>query len=1390
MSKIFFRYTILWIAFLLCLDGLAQIPVTYLDINRGLSNNAARCILRDKRGFIWIGTFDGLNRYDGYEFRIFRNHPADSASLICPVIYALGEDKTGNIWVGTRQGLSIYSMATDRFSSLRVKGDQGVMKDVVRAIATDHQNNVFVGTENMGLLLCTGAGHTASRIRLTTGTGSTTAYSVQSLEVTAEGRLWVFVQNRGLFVYNRSSQCLEYVDGTVKAASALESSGNIVWIGSQEGLFEYNAASRTCFRRLTAKQGQLRSEKVNVLTLDKSNRLWIGTIGGGVAIWDRTSGGIEYLYAGDSKYGLSGDDISAILDDPASRKWIATQKMGINIIDGLRNRFRTIAHDPASHDGFKGKFASAFYEAPDGKLWIGTDDAGVNIWDRKHHTFRTLEGLPSKVITSICGDGQEDTWLATFNAGIIRVRHNGKEIRGYKCFNPVTRAEDPVVSVLYRDRSDTLWATTLRRGNRYAALYFYNRTADRFDAFDTRLSDLFVFMEDRHAQLWGGNLNQLVKIDRKHKKHTFFELGVAVHAICEDRSGRFWIGTEGGGLMLFDRKQEKVVAVYNTDQGLCNNSVLTINEDAQGALWISTFNGVSRFDPVTHEFRNYYHSDGLQSNQFNYNAALKLRSGELAMGGIYGFNIFKPAHIQPVNDTPALEITAVKVGNALIGPDNPFIIKHPVTDGVMEMRIPYDKAALTFEFAALEYSLPEKILYAYYLEGWDRNWNYSGSLRTAGYTHLSEGNYIFRVKSSNAEGLWNGREKLVRVVVLPPWYRSWWAYLFYTAVIGAMALAWWRYRRKQTRLKYEIAVANFNIEKEKLEKDKQRAEYEIEKAVLEAEGLLNEKEKEMQKKQLDFFTSITHEFRSPLTLIINPAKDLVKKTGGEDGQENRSELTAIYRNARRLLSLVDQLLLFRKADTSLDKMNPACLNFYSLCHEIYLCFAQQAKTRNIQYDFICDNTSLALCVDKEKMEIILFNLISNALKYTPEGGKVILEVREDEKLVVLTVTDTGAGIPGSAGDKIFDKFYKAEREAGAGKPGFGIGLYLVRQFVLAHKGEIAYESEPGVGTSFRLELPRNHAQFSPDAILETAAQPLFLAEELVEDADTIIAGEKTGRSPKPVALEPILSGKQLMVVVDDDPAIRRYIADIFKDRFAIYEAGGGAEGLGLAEKHMPDIIISDVKMEQGDGIDFCKSIKNHPALGHVPVILLTGTPSADLKLEGIEGGADDYIMKPFDRELLQARVTNLLKNKGNLQRFFFNEITLNKQDTKISGEYKEFLERCIEIVEQHLDDEAFTVLQLAAELGKSYSSVYKKIKLISGQTAIGFIRFIRLRKAAELFINSNYNVSEVAFQVGFNDAKFFREQFSKLFGMNPSEYIKKFRKPFQDKFTMNREGGK
>ncbi|HEY5393187.1 MAG TPA: response regulator, partial [Hanamia sp.] len=738
-------------------------------------------------------------------------------------------------------------------------------------------------------------------------------------------------------------------------------------------------------------------------------------------------------------------------------------------------------------------------------------------------------------------------------------------------------------------------------------------------------------------------------------------------------------------------------------------------------------------------------SDGLQSNQFLFNAALKLHSGELAFGGIKGFTMFLPDSLQPRNNVPIMVFTGLKINNEPVYADNTKLVK-TINNRITELEIPYDKAVLFFQFAALEYTAPEKILYAYYLQGWDKGWNYTGNLRSANYTHLTEGTYTFRVRSTDSDGAWSRNETSIKIIILAPWYRTWWAYLLYAIIIASAVYLFMMYKAKQTRLLYKVKLAKINAQKEH----------------------------EINEKKLSFFTDVSHEFRTPLSLIINPLKDVLSKS---ENEIEKKQLNIVYRNARHLLSLVDQLLLFRKADTETDKLKISLTNFKNLCYEVYLCFVQQAKSKSIEYLFECNNQNSYLYVDREKIEISLFNLLSNAMKYTPDKGKIIFKIEENTNEILVSVKDTGVGIPAGEGERIFEKFYRVGSNPFVEKSGFGIGLYLSKHFVDNHKGEIYYESQPGNGTTFFIKLKKGKEHLCEQNAFVgiTATSDLF--KELVEEPEPV---EQPGNQ-----LAEIVTDKMSLLIVDDDEQLLQYIRQVFEDKFVIFEANNGNEALALAKKNTPDIIISDISMPGMNGIELCKNIKSIPSLSHLPIILLTGSSSNEKQLKSIEKGADEYITKPFEKEFLVAKVLNIVKSRDVLKNYFYNEITLKENTLKVSENYKEFLEKCIRIVEAHLDDDQFNIQNLTHEIGMSHSSLYKKIKAISGQSANSFIRFIRLRKAAELFINTNFNVNEVAFKVGINDLKYFRGQFNKLFGMNPSDYIKKFRKPFNRKFTLS-----
>jgi signal transduction histidine kinase/ligand-binding sensor domain-containing protein/DNA-binding response OmpR family regulator len=1357
----------------------ADYPITsLLGIEQGLSNNSVRCIYQDKKGFLWFGTYDGLNRYDAYSFKVFRNNFNNPSSLTNNFINAIDEDNNGNIWVGTRQGVAVYHTLTNNFTDVYYRGANGApvkLTPVIRDIEKDENGNMLIGTIGLGIVFCAAGDSVGIRIPIE-GEAAGEALEIASIKKGADKTVWVFIRAKGLYRYDPASKKLRLVNATMTNASCLEIKEGMIWVGSSRGLYRYNIKLNSYDKYYNELNG-LRQNDVMNLTADRNNKLWVAT-NAGITILDMANDRlINYLQTGRQRYLLSSNDITSILEDRDGRMWIGTLRGGVNIIDNRKQLFGKIESDPFAANTLISNYVFAFYEEPDGKLWVGTDGSGLSIWDRKTNSFSNykhnaadVNSLSNDYITAIIGDHQNDIWIATYKGGGVN-RYN-KAAGNFESFkfvqiSPYRQFVNGLTYTLLEDRQKRLWAGMLQYG-----LFVFNRHTNIFELFDDKLKDLFVLRQDDAGQLWAGSLSQLIAIDATNKQHRSFHIGKPVRSLLEDKTGNFWVGTEGGGLLLFDRKKGTIITRYTTDDGLCSNSVLNILDDKLGNLWISTFNGISKFNIKDRAFTNYYQNDGLQSNQFNYNAAIALKTGELAFGGIKGFNIFYPANIVEQKHTRPILFTDIRINNTPIEQEN-SVIEKSTGNRIEVIKVPFNKAIFAFEFASLEYSAPDKVQYAYFLEGWDRGWNHTSNSRTASYTHLAEGSYTLRVKSTSTPGKWEGDELQLKIIVLPPWYRSVWAYILYAIGAGAIVFVYNRYRIKQTRLQYEVKITGLQLEKEKVDREREHVERETER-------MLNEKEKEINEKKITYFTTIAHEFRTPLTLIINPLKDLFRKR--EDAQlQPDSELGIIYRNARRMLSLADQLLLFRKAESGMDTIKPTKLNLHHLAWDVYLCFVQQARLQNISYTFTCANEALDIYADREKLEIIIYNLLSNAFKYTPANGAIAFTIAEQEEKILITIADTGAGIPTQIGDKLFEQFYKAERTITGTKAGFGIGLFLVKHFTDQHKGQITYTSEESKGATFFLTLLKGPGHFGDIPITyANESGPVFL-QALKEEP--IVEEVKPQEDKLPVA--DVVTDKQTILLIDDDEQIRDYLAQLFKDAYIIHQAANGAEGLAAAQTWLPDLIISDVHMQQMNGIELCKQVKENESLNHIPVILLTASTSDEIKLKGVEGGADDYIIKPFDNKLLQARVTNLLKSRNTLQRYFYNEITLNKNSQRISQEYKEFLEKCIAIVESHLDDDSFSVKTLMAEMGMSHSNLFRKVKSVSGQSVNIFIRFIRLRKAAEMFINTNYNVNETAVMVGINDIKYFREQFNKLFGMNPSEYIRRYRKVHGKGYTVD-----
>lgn len=1313
--------------------------VFYLGIEHGLSNNEVNCVFQSRNGFMWMGTFDGLNRYDGYQFKVFRKEINDKNSLINNRVQWIEEDDASRLWIATMGGVSVYNTINERFNSLYFhayskKGSQRVDNTVV--IKRDLNNDMLIGTAKDGLLLNIKQTDETVQVPFISPSGYDVSYQVSAIEIDNRNQVWLIVDGVGLCKYDRNKRIVSLVNEDLKYASCIKGDhlGNL-WLGTPTGVYKYMIAnSKYNYKPLP--------RAVTSLYFDVKNSLYITTDGGGIFRMNVNDGSITHPLKANGEEFFTSTAIKGMLRDKDGRVWVATLRGGVNIIDDQRYRFKTIAPEPFQRNNYHNYFISSFAEDASNNIWIGTDGNGLNYWDRKTNSFVNFRreggsGLSGNNITAILKDSKNDIWIATWGGGINRLNKTNGDFENYKCFNTKKKQEFKNVWRLHEDEVNTLWASTFDDGG----LYQFNRLTKRFELFDDRIGNVLCFASDSKGRLWAGTDNKLLSIDRKLKRHLVYHIGYRVRSVLEVNENEMWIATEGGGLLLLNTSSRKLIR-YTEAEGLPNNAVLNVLRDDEGMIWLSTFNGLSKFNPTTKKFQNFYASDGLQSNQFSYLAAAKLRSGELIFGGIRGFNLFAPENIKFSITKQQILLSNVTVDNiAISDSSNAEYIKRRTAAGIEKLVIPYHKASLSFEYISLEYSKPDQIAYAYFLEGWDNNWINAGKIRTANYSKLKEGTYNFHIKASNSEGEW-GDEKSVIVVVLPPWYRTWWAYGIYILLVGSVLYLYTRYKREQIDLSYKIRLAQMETQSEK----------------------------ELNEKKLSFFTNITHELRTPLTLIVNPVKELIGKT--EDGL--KSELNIIYRNARRLLTLVDQLMLFRTAENETKKLQISEFNLYQLCNDTYESYTKIAQSKHISYEFECINHELKIFGDYEQLEMVFFNLVSNAFKFTPPNGRISIRLAEEENYVRIYINDTGCGIDEHVKNKLFEKYYQEKGKSNSKELGFGIGLYLAKIFIDNHKGELNYFSNPGEGTSFQIKLNKG---IWFDKSLPTGYDPdkvVIRTEQIPE--------EEIAELPQMDPLE--ITEKRSLLIVDDNVELRQYLKTIFMKKFIIYEAVDGKSGLELALKYMPDLILSDVLMENGNGVDLCINIKNDPTLNHIPVVLLSGLSSSESKLRGIESGADDYIVKPFEKELLVAKINAILENRDTLHQYFKDNITLRTNNQKISAAYKDFLENCIAIVEENLNNEDFNAQWLAKSCNLSYSNLYKKVKSISGLSLNVFIRSIRLRKAALLLLSTNTNVNGAAFQVGIYDIKFFRVQFRKLYGMNPSEYMKKYRDSFSKEFNL------
>jgi signal transduction histidine kinase/DNA-binding response OmpR family regulator/ligand-binding sensor domain-containing protein len=1328
--------------------GQDKYSIGYIGIKNGLANNAVTSVYKDKRGLMWFGTYDGISRYDGYNFLNFRNEPNDLNSLNNNRVVTICGTKN-EIWIGTKGGISVYNYLTGQFNRkyyLNAKTSKKEPIDFVVNKIIDNKSNMYIATAGKGLLFYADNQEKIIQIPLYVNGKLHWDYHVQGMDFDKTGKLWCSVQGAGLVTMDTAARKLivvfsDFMDGDIILCDKFSN----VWVGIEGGLMKYNILNKT---HHTYTNQEIEYPISDLMCKPDKKELWIATNGNGVVKYSYASDTFSLFNAASEEEKLNSNAISSLFLDNENRVWVGTLRGGVNKIEERKSPFITISKNEKIKNTLPSDFILSLSEQDSDHLWIGTDGAGASLWNRKSNTFtnyshnsNNANSISNNFISAIVKD-DKGTWFGTYGGGACLFNSQTGTFKKYSFFNPKYNSFQKNIWVLFRGRDKTLWVASPDD----EGLYRYNKTSDKFDFIDAKIRGIISITEDENGNLWIGNFTKLFQFNPKTRKRKEIDVKYPVRSIISISPAKMLVGTEGGGLMIFNPQtsQKKILTQKN---GISNNSVLNIVKDNKGEYWCSTYNGIFVYNAQTGKITTYNDADGLQSNQFNYNAALKLSTGEIVFGGIKGFNIIDTKVTSQIHDFPKLVITSVKVNNKI------FDQSHLTSFGIDKLKLPYDESMLNIDFAALEYSLPEKISYAYFLEGWDSQWHYVDNVRSANYSKITEGDYVLKIKSTNAEGVWNSESISLPITILPPWYRTGLAYLMYFLTLGFIIYVVDKYQREQAKLKYEVQLSQ-NLAKQ---------------------------EKELNEKKITFFTNISHEFRSPLTMIINPLKDIIY---GTDQQIDPGAIEMVYSNSRRLLSLVDQLLLFRKTETETGKLKIGQIDIVELAKEVFSCFVHHAKTKKIDYSFSISEEKLLVYVDREKIEMALFNLIANALKFTEnENGKVAVNLRSTDTEVIICVIDNGEGVLEADKEKIFNLFYQSNSNIKNNRKGFGIGLYLVKQFVTQHHGEVSCRGNKNGGALFEVKLPMGKEHFGDIEIQEDLSDRTLFLEEALED--TVIQENVLQTIHEPENSNDLIKDAKSILVVDDNPQIRNYLKRILTPKYHITLAENAEAALTIIKKVQPDLIISDVVMGEMNGVAFCKHIKSDAELKHIPVILLTGGTSEEVKLKGAEVGADDYITKPFDNDYLLARITGILARRDSEQHYLLNSVTKKDPSLKLSDEDKKLIERIVEVIDANLDVENFNVHDLAFHLGMSYSLVYKKIKKITGKSVSEFTRNVRLRKVATLLITTDLQISQAASIAGFGDIKYFRKHFQQFYNLNPSEFKKKYQNVKDNKYILN-----
>lgn len=1323
-----------------------------VDVERGLSNSEVRCIFKDRSGFIWFGTPSGLNRYDGYEIKpIKQDLFAPTHALSNNDMWRIQEAADGKLWLTSRVGYTIYDPEQEEFieSPEDLFRQYSGKEEFWSAYIDEGRNFWFVTWDDVRFYDIKSGTLKIFDQGVKDGIGRGLIADIRQ----GKNRYWFLFDNGMLECMDAQTQKIISRDSTLHKISNVKNerdmrlfvdSGGDVWVyavGAHFGAARYDISSSdwVVYSTKSPPPYRISNNIVTAIDEDAQGNIWIGTDHGGVNLIDRKSGGITVLLHDENDpLSLPQNTIKSIYRDDTGIMWLGTYKNGVCYYHESIYKFKSLV----SSSQIPYRDVNCFHETADGNLWIGTNGGGLIYFDRQRKEYTQYKHDPANpgspagdVIVSLEEDRQGRLWIGYYLDGLDC--YDGKTFRNYQA-DPADPAgmeglTDNNVWVLRNDGAGNLWVGTLRGG----VVILDVKTGKRIKHFETNGS-VYALEESKSGAMLVGCQSGLYIYNAEADKLELYEQEIFhkvqlsrndINNLCEDSRGLLWIGTRNGLFVYNPYTRE--VNTYTQRNGLSADIVQSILEDTENDMWIATNGGLTCIKISTDAERpgyffnliNYDSSEGLQGEHFNYSAAYMTSKSELIFGGPSGFNLFDPSMINYNTNAPRVVITDFKLYNKSVVPREKYngrvLLEKSITStDVVNLNHSDNHFSLTF--AALDYCMPSKSRYFYKLEGFNDQWlEADRNSRRATYTNLNSGTYYFNLKAINNDGVESVQPVRLKIIIKPPLWNTAGAWIFYLACI--LLLIFWYRRRMALSEEKKLFYAR--------------------------EALKINQQLEMDEMKLRFFTNISHEFKTPLTLILTPLEELLEK---EKQADKRKLLDVIDRNARKLLVLINQLLDFRKIDANVHKPDKSHGDIVSFLKEQTGLFGVAMAKKDITFTFDTNVDHCLMWFDADKIGKVIGNLLTNAYKFTPRGGHVAVCLKLAGDKLAVSVEDDGIGIPDDALEKVFERFYQVNPGDEAVFQGSGIGLHIAKEFVELHGGAIFAKKGESKGSCFEFILPV--FQGTPEA---SEANPV--AEEDKFTDSTVQDNPAEDQFPK-------------LLIIEDNAELCSFLSDQFKNEYHILQASDGVDGLGIALTEIPDLILSDVMMPGMNGIELCHALKTDIRTSHIPVILLTAKSGEESKLEGLTAGADDYITKPFNLNILKVKIKNILETRRRSQDEFRQQVRIEPSKITVTSLDEKLIRKALVFTEQNLSNPDYSVEELSRELGMSRVHLYKKLTSITGKSPIEFIRTVRLKRAAQLLQESQLTVSEIAYEVGFNNPKYFRKYFKDEFGVLPSQY--------------------